>query len=81
MSEVSLGDGLRLRVENITTNAFADGHAQIHIQSNPRNPDPRIVLIFARKKSIVMMMMAVTVTVTHMTPRLRRLKLNILRHC
>lgn len=46
---------LRLRIEHHPSSSFANRHAQVDIQSNPRYPHARIALVTAGKIGIVMM--------------------------
>ena len=72
-------------MEHDSACAFADGHAQIDIQSYPRNPNTRIALVLAGKIRVVMRMavavaVAVTMRVSCMSPRMSQDSLNLGSH-
>lgn len=45
-----------LAVEDITSNAFPDGHSKVDIEAYPRDSDARIALVGRREVGIVMVM-------------------------
>ena len=63
----------RLRIEDISSSALRYSHAQIHIQPNLCDLDPRIILVLTRQKRvIVMVVMSMTMRMPHMRPLLLR---------
>ena len=42
-----------LRIEIVAADSFADSHAEIHVQADPRDPYPRIFLVGRGKVAVV----------------------------
>lgn len=47
----------RLRIKGIATSCFGNGHAQVDIQSDPRDLDAGVVLVARGEKGAIMVMM------------------------
>lgn len=61
---------LTLAVEDVSAEAFADGHAQVDVQANPGDAHAGVILVLGQQEGIVMVMVVV-VGMASMPPGLR----------